>query len=101
MPISPRLDFRRCLEVDSTTNRTAVYGPVRTVVWEGRRSCQVCTDTTNTRLCGRPRLARAVVEHVANAELHLHVSRQAAADGSEVHQIDRRHAAFRDLVRGI
>src|SRR6266571_1772695 len=26
------------LRVDSITNRTAVYGPVRTVVWEGRRS---------------------------------------------------------------
>ena len=24
--------------VDSITHRTAVYGPVRTVVWEGRRS---------------------------------------------------------------
>jgi hypothetical protein len=38
MPFSPRLDFRHWSEVDSITNRTAVYGPVRTVVWEGRRS---------------------------------------------------------------
>src|ERR1019366_2997632 len=38
MPISPRLDFRPWSRVDSITNRTAVYGPVRTVVWEGRRS---------------------------------------------------------------
>src|ERR1700692_3945928 len=38
MPISTRLDFRPWSRVDSITNRTAVYGPVRTVVWEGRRS---------------------------------------------------------------
>src|ERR1035437_4174589 len=38
MPISARLDFRPWSRVDSITNRTAVYGPVRTVVWEGRRS---------------------------------------------------------------
>ena len=38
MPISPRSDFRHGSEVESTTCRTAVYGPVRTVVWEGRMS---------------------------------------------------------------
>src|SRR5450755_155523 len=38
MPISPRSDFHHWSRVDSMTNRTAVYGPVRTVVWEGRRS---------------------------------------------------------------
>ena len=31
-------NFCHCSRVDSLTNRTAVYGPVRTVVWEGRRS---------------------------------------------------------------
>src|SRR4051812_24014580 len=38
MPIWPRLDFRHWSRGDSITNRTAVYGPVCTVVWEGRRS---------------------------------------------------------------
>ena len=38
MLISPRSDFRLWPMDDSRTNRTAVYGPVRTVVWEGRRS---------------------------------------------------------------
>src|SRR6266852_2440425 len=38
MQLSPRLDFRPWSRDDSMTNRTAVYGPVRTVVWEGRRS---------------------------------------------------------------
>jgi hypothetical protein len=38
MPISARSDFRHWSRVDSITIRTAVYGSVRTVVWEGRRS---------------------------------------------------------------
>jgi hypothetical protein len=38
MPISPRLDFRHWSRVGSITIRTAVYGSVRKVVWEGRRS---------------------------------------------------------------
>src|SRR5882724_8133481 len=38
MQLSPRWDFRHCSRVGSITNRTAVYGSVRTVVWEGRRS---------------------------------------------------------------
>ena len=36
MPTSNRSAFRLCLERVSATSRTAVYGPVRTVVWEGR-----------------------------------------------------------------
>jgi hypothetical protein len=35
MPTSNRSVFRRCSRVASVTNRTAVYGPVRTVVWQG------------------------------------------------------------------
>ena len=31
-------DFPHCSRADSITNRTAVYGSVRKVVWEGRRS---------------------------------------------------------------
>src|SRR5207302_8505828 len=38
MQLSPRWDFRHWSRVGSITNRTAVYGSVRTVVWEGRRS---------------------------------------------------------------
>src|SRR5712691_9212665 len=36
MPTSDRSAFHPCLERVSATSRTAVYGPVRTVVWEGR-----------------------------------------------------------------
>jgi hypothetical protein len=36
MPTSNRSAFHLCLERVSATSRTAVYGPVRTVVWEGR-----------------------------------------------------------------
>src|SRR5262245_59656987 len=36
MPTSNRSAFPLCLERVSATSRTAVYGPVRTVVWEGR-----------------------------------------------------------------
>jgi hypothetical protein len=35
MPTSNRLVFRRWSKSNSVTNRTAVYGPVRTVVWQG------------------------------------------------------------------
>ena len=36
MPTSNRSVFRHCSRSVSVTSRTAVYGPVRTVVWEGR-----------------------------------------------------------------
>jgi Group II intron, maturase-specific domain len=36
MPTSNRSAFHLCLERVSATSRTAVYGPVRTVVWEGQ-----------------------------------------------------------------
>jgi hypothetical protein len=35
MPTSNRLVFRRWSRSNSVTNRTAVYGPVYTVVWQG------------------------------------------------------------------
>jgi hypothetical protein len=35
MPTSNRLVFPLSLTSDSVTSRTAVYGPVRTVVWQG------------------------------------------------------------------
>jgi hypothetical protein len=35
MPTSNRSDFRRYSRIVSVTSRTAVYGPVRTVVWQG------------------------------------------------------------------
>jgi hypothetical protein len=35
MPTSNRLDFHHWSRVDGLASRTAVYGPVRTVVWQG------------------------------------------------------------------
>jgi hypothetical protein len=35
MPTSNRLVFPHSLIRESVTSRTAVYGPVRTVVWQG------------------------------------------------------------------
>jgi len=35
MPISNRSAFRHCLRNVDVTSLTAVYGPVRTVVWQG------------------------------------------------------------------
>ena len=35
MRTSNRSDFRHCLRSADVTNRTTVYGPVRTVVWQG------------------------------------------------------------------
>ena len=36
MPTSTRSDFRDWTLGERSSSRTAVYGPVRTVVWEGR-----------------------------------------------------------------
>jgi hypothetical protein len=35
MPTSAPSDYLRCSRTTSLTSRTAVYGPVRTVVWQG------------------------------------------------------------------
>ena len=35
MHTSARLAFLHCSRITSLTSRTAVYGPVRTVVWQG------------------------------------------------------------------
>src|ERR1017187_5683434 len=78
MPISARLDFRPWSRVDSITNRTAVYGPVRTVVWEGRRSDpppypdQECLGTTRgqTRVSTRPK-SRALGHSGQSQALHI------------------------------
>ncbi len=35
MHTSARSDYLRCSRTTSLTSRTAVYGPVRTVVWQG------------------------------------------------------------------
>jgi hypothetical protein len=35
MHTSNRSDYRHCSRNADVTNRTAVYGPVRTVVWRG------------------------------------------------------------------
>jgi len=48
MPTSNRSDFRRCSRSADVTDRTAVYGPVRTVVWQGsvgdRRPYAECAE---------------------------------------------------------
>jgi hypothetical protein len=35
MHTSARLDYLHCSKTTRLTSRTAVYGPVRTVVWQG------------------------------------------------------------------
>jgi hypothetical protein len=35
MPISNRLAFRHCSTSNGLSSRTALYGPVRRVVWQG------------------------------------------------------------------
>src|SRR5213083_1857876 len=55
MLISARLDFRHWSRVASITIRTAVYGTVRTVVWEGRRSDPSPYPDPKARATGRRR----------------------------------------------
>ena len=47
MPISNRLAFLRWSRTEGVTSRTAVYGPVRTVVWQGSAGdCRPYADQT-------------------------------------------------------
>src|SRR5271170_4399492 len=50
MHTSARSAFLHCLETTSPTSRTAVYGPVRTVVWQGSAGdCRPYADQTILR----------------------------------------------------
>ena len=47
MHTSARLDYLHCSKTTRLTSRTAVYGPVRTVVWQGSaRDCRPYADQT-------------------------------------------------------
>ena len=47
MHTSARSDYLRCSRTTSPTSRTAVYGPVRTVVWQGSAGdCRPYADQT-------------------------------------------------------
>src|ERR1035437_5700288 len=50
MHTSNRSACHPCSNRVSATSRTAVYGPVRTVVWEGR-SCEAPPLSRSQRLC--------------------------------------------------
>jgi hypothetical protein len=48
MHTSARSAFLRCSRTTSLTSRTAVYGPVRTVVWQGSAGdCRPYADLTD------------------------------------------------------
>src|SRR5947207_7726073 len=57
MPTSNYSAFHPCLERVSATSRTAVYGPVRTVVWEGRSRKAPPIPILDPELTRRPLLA--------------------------------------------
>jgi hypothetical protein len=47
MHTSARSDYLHCSGTTSVTSRTAVYGPVRTVVWQGSAGdCRPYADQT-------------------------------------------------------
>jgi hypothetical protein len=57
MHTSARSAFLHCSETTSVTSRTAVYGPVRTVVWQGsagdcRPYADLTANTDRTRKSG-------------------------------------------------
>jgi hypothetical protein len=54
MHTSARSAFLHCSETTSVTSRTAVYGPVRTVVWQGSAGdCRPYADQTPFSSLGR------------------------------------------------
>ena len=64
MPTSNRSAYRPCSKRVSVTSRTAVYGPVRTVVWEGRSREAPLSRSPAFRLYG------AVAEQGGSATCH-------------------------------
>jgi hypothetical protein len=49
MHTSARLDYLHCSKTTRLTSRTAVYGPVRTVVWQGSAGdCRPYADQTSS-----------------------------------------------------
>jgi hypothetical protein len=51
MHTSARSDYLHCSGTTSVTSRTAVYGPVRTVVWQGSAGdCRPYADLCHTDL---------------------------------------------------
>jgi hypothetical protein len=82
MLTSPRSVFHHCSRVDSITSRTAVYGPVRTVVWEGWRSDlppypdQECSPARQRakaamNIKGLPMCFRGCGRHAASGDFQL------------------------------
>ena len=59
MPISNRSGFRHCSKNVDVTSRTAVYGPVRTVVWQGSAGDRrpYADQTGLGEVCGFRRIA--------------------------------------------
>ena len=57
MHTSARSAFLHCSRTTSSTSRTAVYGPVRTVVWHGSAGdCRPYADLTGDSYDGLPRI---------------------------------------------
>ena len=74
MPTSARSGYLHCSRTTSPTSRTAVYGPVRTVVWQGSAGdCRPYAD-----LGGNPKLSRFGATFGSN--LASHVLREKAED---------------------
>ena len=58
MHTSARSAFLHCSRITSPTSRTAVYGPVRTVVWQGSAGdCRPYADLTGIFGNSQPGLA--------------------------------------------
>jgi hypothetical protein len=64
MLTSARSAFLHCSRTTSLTSRTAVYGPVRTVVWQGSAGdCRPYADQTGKQEnCAKPRKSPVVPE---------------------------------------
>jgi hypothetical protein len=57
MHASARLAFLHCSETTSLASRTTVYGPVRTVVWQGSAGdCRPCADHVHLHCSELPAL---------------------------------------------
>jgi hypothetical protein len=77
MHTSARSAFLRCSGTTSVTSRTAVYGPVRTVVWQGSAGdCRPYADHLAPGL-----------ENVAGANLASRVARSVAVGDSKAEDL--------------
>ena len=85
MHTSVHSDYLHCSRTTSLTSRTAVYGPVRTVVWQGSAGdCRPYADHVGLylRICSPPERKKRLLGHMvatSSLDIDIDVSKSASS----------------------